>query len=137
MIKFIILIKKANEDKDVIIIDAAGSDEQLGELQCPPNAFLKEAFIKSASDLLERNKGIFIMNFLCKSRRVRVNTIITLKKYFKYIYEISIKDEYHNVIIGKYDKKGDVTRIIRNSKLIFDVDFTWDLHDYLNEIQNI
>ncbi|CAH0383255.1 unnamed protein product [Bemisia tabaci] len=84
------------EKYDFIIFDVDCKDSSLG-LSCPPQSFLEPEVLESVISCLSE-KGMFLLNLVCRASEIKKNVYNRLKSIFKQTASIKLEKDVNEVI---------------------------------------
>ncbi|XP_075214630.1 eEF1A lysine and N-terminal methyltransferase homolog isoform X2 [Lycorma delicatula] len=97
-------IKNTDEKFDAVLFDVDSKDSSKG-LSCPPENFLEPEVIKNTVKCLS-DKGVFILNFVCRIEKLRQAVWSLLSENLGDISSVKLKEEVNEIIFCQIKNPG-------------------------------
>ena len=82
---------------DCVIFDVDSKDRKIG-ISCPPKEFLEMEVLQQVAKCLTE-KGLFLLNFVCRNKVLRPVVIDKLKGIFPTVMSMDVEDHLNEVFI--------------------------------------
>ncbi|CAD7078893.1 unnamed protein product [Hermetia illucens] len=87
---------KSNKQFNAILFDVDSKDLSLG-MSCPPASFLEPTVLNDVKMLIG-NKGVFVLNLVCRDETLREKVLNDLRSFFKSICSYKLDEDVNEII---------------------------------------
>ncbi|XP_023292079.2 eEF1A lysine and N-terminal methyltransferase homolog [Lucilia cuprina] len=131
---------------DAVLFDVDSKDLSLG-MSCPPPTFLADTVLSNITSIIG-DKGLFILNLVCRDETLRANALESMKKVFPSICTYKLDEDINEVVYCTNNSKltnlknwkklmgsagRNLNTAVKSKKL--NVDDMLDVTEFMNDLK--
>uniref|UniRef100_A0A182M3C0 eEF1A lysine and N-terminal methyltransferase homolog n=1 Tax=Anopheles culicifacies TaxID=139723 RepID=A0A182M3C0_9DIPT len=130
-----------------LLFDVDSKDPTVG-MSCPPAAFLEQAVLTNVRKLIGE-KGLFVLNLVCRNESLRDTTVESLKRTFRYVLSYQLEEDVNEIFYCTDNERlkdvsnwqdllrtaaDDVNKLARKEKLTHEQELV-DISDFITALK--